>query len=237
MALKQIQSLKQQLKLTPQQIQLLKLIQLPVTALEQKIQEELENNPALETLDSEENTGAEDEYDSIDENTAEEENDLNDYNEEDAGDTEKDEYKEEVDIEDYMDAEEIDSYKYETINSYSERNENDFFQNNISVSSEVQKSIADVLMEQLEMQDMGEKQFQIGEYLIGCLDDDGYLRRDLQSISNDLLFLYNIDTSPQEIEEVLKIIQTFDPPGVGARNLQECLYIQIQRKLKQYPDS
>jgi RNA polymerase sigma-54 factor len=69
------------------------------------------------------------------------------------------------------------------------------------------------------------------------LDDDGYLRRDLQSISNDLLFLYNIDTSPQEIEEVLKIIQTFDPPGVGARNLQECLYIQIQRKLKQYPDS
>lgn len=237
MALKQIQSLKQQLKLTPQQIQLLKLIQLPVTALEQKIQEELENNPALETLDNTENTETENEYEEVMENTMEENEKTDEYEKEDLNDAEMEEYREDVDVEDYMDAEEMDSYKYETSNSYSDKNENDFFQNNISVSSEVQKSIADVLMEQLEMQDIDEKQFQIGEYLVGCMDDDGYLRRDLQSISNDLLFIYNINASPQEIEEVLRIIQTFDPPGVGARNLQECLHIQIQRKLKQHPDS
>ncbi len=225
MALKQIQSLKQQLKLTPQQIQLLKLIQLPLTALEQKIQEELENNPALSTVDLAEKS--EDELDDITENI-EEENTLTE-NEELAANK-----NEEINIEDYMDDEELDSYKYETNNQY--QKETDFFSNNIAVSSEVEKNLSEQLMEQLEMQDINEKQHEIGEYLIGCLDDDGYLRRDLQSISNDLLFLNNISATVTEIEKVLKIIQSFEPPGIAARSIQESLLLQIHRKLQLHPE-
>ncbi len=225
MALKQIQSLKQQLKLTPQQIQLLKLIQLPLTALEQKIQEELENNPALATVDLAEKS--DDELDYTTDNV-EEENTLAE-NEELAANK-----NEEINIEDYMDDEELDSYKYEANNQY--QKETDFFSNNIAVSSEVEKNLSEQLMEQLEMQDIDEKQREIGEYLIGCLDDDGYLRRDLQSISNDLLFLNNISASVEAIEKVLKIIQSFDPPGIAARSIQESLLLQIHRKLQLHPE-
>jgi RNA polymerase sigma-54 factor len=226
MPLKQVQSLRQQLKLTPQQIQLLKLIQLPLTALEQKIQQELENNPALDTLD---NANLESE---------ELANENENINDEDTLTEEEKIKNEEVNIEDYMDDEEKDSYKYDTGNtSYSSENEYDYFSNNIAVSSEVESNLADYLMEQLEMQDLTEKEKEIGEFIIGCLDDDGYLRRDLQSISNDLLFLYNINASTDEIEKVLKIIQTFEPIGVAARNIQESLLIQINKKLHQHPEN
>ncbi len=226
MALKQVQSIKQQIKLTPQQIQLLKLIQLPITTLEQKIQEELEINPALETLDET--------------NTDNEETELNDLNQEEDENNADDEYaeaKEEIDIEDYMDDEELDSYKYEAHNNVPEQKESDFFSNNISLSSEVEKNLSTALMEQLEMQDLNDVQYQIGGHIIGCLDEDGYLRRDLQSISNDLLFMYNINANIAEISKVLKIIQSFDPTGVGARNIQECLGIQLNRKIMQNPKS
>lgn len=235
MALKQTQSLKQQLKLTPQQIQLLKLVQLPLTALEQKIQEELENNPALEIADNVAEENIEEEIDNEELNTVEEKNDDDFQNEE------NDDYSElqndEISVEDYMDDEEIDSYKYEINNQSFDKSETDFFTNNIAVSSDVQKSLSESLLEQLDMQELPEKQHSIAEYIIGCLDDDGYLRRDLQSISNDLLFMYNINASEKEIEQVLKIIQSFEPAGVAARNLQECLLIQINRKLKQHPEN
>lgn len=235
MALKQIQSLKQQLKLTPQQIQLLKLIQLPITALEQKIQEELENNPALETLENE--TITDDEVysqEDIDENETNE-NIISDENEESGNSEETTIPENDIDIEDYMDYEELDSYKYETSNHTTTDQERDFFSNNIQVS--VEKNLNDILLEQLEMIDLDEKQYQIGEYIIGCLDEDGYLRRDLQSISNDLLFLFNINASITEIEFVLKQIQNFEPAGIAARNLQECLSIQLHRKLTQSPNN
>ena len=235
MGIKQVQSLKQQLKLTPQQIQLLKLIQLPITALEQKIQEELENNPALETLDSvNEIDESEDIINSNDTSDTEEENN-NEENE-----LNNEEYEllknNEVDIEEYMDDEEMDSYKYDA-NNYSYEKENDFFTNNIAVSSNTESNLSDLLLDQLEMLDLNEKQHQIGEYIIGCLDDDGYLRRDLQSISNDLLFIYNINASVDEIEKVLKKIQSFDPPGIAARSIQESLHLQLQRKLQQDPNN
>lgn len=133
MGIKQVQSLKQQLKLTPQQIQLLKLIQMPITALEQKIQEELENNPALETLDSANEIDENEDINSNDTIDTEEENN----NEENEVDNEEYELSKnnEVDIEEYMDDEEMDSYKYDA-NNYSSEKENDFFTNNIAVSSQ-----------------------------------------------------------------------------------------------------
>lgn len=238
MALKQIQNLKQQLKLSPQQLLLLNLIQLPVTALEQKIQEELENNPALETLNNElnnENNELQQNADDLDSDMNIENNDTDEQNDTSLDEEDIDslqETRESIDYEEYMDDEELDSYKYENGNqNQSDKNETDFFSNNLAVSSEIERGLSDILLEQLEMQDMSEKEYQIGEYLIGCLDDDGYLRRDLQSISNDLLFLYNLPTTTKEIEKVLHIIQNFDPPGIAARNLQECLLIQIKRKL------
>ncbi len=223
MALKQIQQLKQQLKLTPQQIQLLKLIQLPVTALEQKIQEELEINPALDTIEN-----------SLSEEPNQEEEET--FTQEDSSPNETDEEKEpaitkdDVDMEDYMDWEELDSYKYASDNysSDSEKN-NDFFNNNIAVSS-VSLSLNEILTNQLEMQNFNEVEYQIAEYLIGCIDDDGYVRRELQSVVNDLLFMYNINASIQEVQKVLKTIQTFDPPGIAATSLQDCLLIQLNRK-------
>lgn len=225
MALKQTQSLKQQLKLTPQQIQLQKLLQLPLTALEQKIQEEIENNPALETIETEKND-LEDSSEEIMNTDIENDNDT---------ETE-DIPKNDIDIEDYMDDEELDSYKYENTNK-NPKTETDFFSNNIAVSSVTDKNLNDILLEQLEMQNLNDTEMQIGEYIIGCLDDDGYLRRDLQSISNDLLFIYNISADIHQINKILKIIQSFEPAGIAAQNLQECLLIQIQRKLNQNPDN
>lgn len=235
MALKQTQSLRQQLKLTPQQIQLLKLIQLPLTALEQKIQEELENNPALETIENTNDTENEElEFQTDDLETDTDEDNENEQNDESEQNLNK---QNEMDIEEYMDDEEIDSYKYESVNTQFDKKENDYFQNNIAISSEVQKGLNEILTEQLEMQNLDDKQYQIGEYIIGCLDDDGYLRRDIQSIANDLLFMYNINATTEEIEKVLKIIQKFEPTGIAARNLRECLLIQIQKKLHQNPDN
>ncbi len=232
MALKQTLSLKQQLKLTPQQIQLLKLIQLPLTSLEQKIQEELENNPALETIENENTetdiTNESDTETNIDDESNELEND---------GNSEYELSKEDIDIEDYMDDEEIDSYKYETRNNIPDQKSSDFFSNNIALSSEVEKTLSDFLMEQLEMRNLNDKQYTIGQYIIGCLDNDGYLRQDLESISNDLLFMYNVNAAVNEIKEVLSIIQTFEPSGIAATSVQNSLLIQINRKLQTHPEN
>lgn len=217
MALKQTQQLKLLQKLSPQQIQLMKLLQLPTVALEQRIKEELELNPALEEENNEPELEPENEYDEVETTNPEE----------DAEYEEKDKEIEKVDdgyeYEDYMDAAEIDSYKYEVSNR--------------SADDEVFQAVAveapdfhSQLEEQLGLRDVTEQQFSIGLYLIGCIDEDGYIRRDLELIVDDLAFSQNIRVTKNELELVLKTIQELDPCGVGARTLQECLLIQLERK-------
>lgn len=216
MALKQTQQLKLLQKLSPQQIQLMKLLQLPTVALEQRIKEELELNPALEEGDTEVETENQDEeFEATD---AEDGDEVNDFEEK-----EVEKIDDGYEYEDYMDAAELDSYKYEVSNR--------------SADDEVFQAVAveapdfhHLLEEQLGLRDLTEKQYAIGLYLIGCIDEDGYIRRDLELIVDDLAFSQNVSVTKEELEEVLKTIQEFDPAGVGARSLQECLLIQLDRK-------
>lgn len=215
MALKQTQQLKLLQKLSPQQIQLMKLLQLPTVALEQRIKEELELNPALEEDNSENEDQIENEYDEVDSSDGEE---INDYEEK-----EVEKIDDGYEYEDYMDAAELDSYKYEISN----RSADDEMFQVVAVEG---PDFHSQLEEQLGLRDLTEKQFSIGLYLIGCIDEDGYIRRELELIVDDLAFSQNIQTTILELEEVLKVIQEFDPAGVGARTLQECLLIQLNRK-------
>jgi RNA polymerase sigma-54 factor len=217
MALKQFQNLKLSQKLLPQQILLMKLLQLPTLALEERIKEELEVNPALE--EDSDNATEEELYENSDNETTEEELDDN-------GDIIKDETISEtndVEMEDYMDAEELDSYKYEVSNKGADDDYKEFV---------VVEGIGfkELLEQQLGLQDITETQYTIGVYLIGCIDEDGYIRRELDLIVDDLAFNYNLNVTINEVESVLKIIHSFDPPGIGARSLQECLLIQLNRK-------
>lgn len=194
-------SLQQKLlqKLSPQQIQVIKLLEIPTMQLEQRIKTELEENPILELSepsDSEEEFG------------------------DDQNDSDSDE---EFSIEDYIEDEEIPTYKLST-NNYSK----DDKQVDLPFSSGV--SFHDSLIEQLGLTNLNEEEELVAEYIIGNIDEDGYLRRDLLSISDDLAFHRNMDVKLEDLERYLKIIQDFDPPGIGARDLQECLLLQIMRK-------
>jgi RNA polymerase sigma-54 factor len=194
-------SLQQRLlqKLSPQQIQVIKLLEIPTMQLEQRIKSELEENPILElneTDDSDEN------YD------------------EDSDDTQSDD---EFSLDDYLNEEDIPSYRL-AANNYSK----DDKQIDMPYSSGV--SFHDSLIEQLGLSELDEDERLIAEYIIGNIDEDGYLRRDLLSISDDLAFHRNIDVKLKDLERYLEIIQDFDPPGIGARDLQECLLLQIMRK-------
>lgn len=216
MALRQTQQLKLLQKLSPQQIQLMKLLQLPTVALEQRIKEELEINPALEEDNNElENENTENEYDEVDGSDGEE---VNEYEEK-----EVEKIDDGYEYEDYMDAAELDSYKYEISN----RSADDEMFQTVAVEG---PDFHSQLEDQLGLRDITQKQYSIGLYLIGCIDEDGYIRRDLDLIVDDLAFSQNIPTTRQELEEVLHVIQEFDPAGVGARSLQECLLIQLERK-------
>ena len=194
-------SLQQRLlqKLSPQQIQVIKLLEIPTMQLEQRIKSELEENPILELL---ENEDAEDNY------------------EEDADDSQSDD---EFSLEDYLNDEDVPSYRLAT-NNYSK----DDKQVEMPYSSGI--SFHDSLIEQIGLSNLSEEEELIAEYIIGNIDEDGYLRRDLLSIADDLAFHMNIEVKMQDLERYLQIIQDFDPQGVGARDLQECLLIQILRK-------
>lgn len=198
------QSLQQKLmqKLSPQQIQLMKLLQLPTVALEQRIKEELESNPALD--EGKENEDANEEEERYEE--------RDDSNEE----------FEEFDFSDYMDDETPD-YKYKVQNKGRDDDEKD-----IPYSGGT--TFHERLTSQIGLQNISEKEEVIAEHLIGSLDDSGYLRRDLTAIEDDLAFRKNIMATQAEIEKVLRVIQDMDPAGVGARDLQECLLLQIKRK-------
>ncbi|WP_306642004.1 RNA polymerase factor sigma-54 [Sanyastnella coralliicola] len=195
------QTLQQKLlqKLSPQQIQLMKLLQVPTVELEQRIKEELEANPALDE-------GREDV--------------VEDSYEEDYGD-ERSEAQEDFDMSDYLDDDTPD-YKYST----GGRGEED--EKNMPLGSG--RTFHDNLRSQLSLLSLDEDQRVIAENLIGNIDDSGYLRRELRSIVNDMAFSQNIQVTEEELEAVLKSIHELDPPGVGARDLQECLLIQLRRK-------
>jgi len=218
MALKYSQQLKLSQKLLPQQILLMKLLQLPTLALEDRIKEELEANPALE---EDLNDKPEEEiYSNEDTDTTEE------IEFDEQGEAKEDESKiieNDVVMEDYMDDEELDSYKYEISNKGADDETREF----VVVEG---AGFQEQLEQQLGLKDITETEYTIGVYLIGCLDEDGYLRRELDLIVDDLAFNYNITTKVAELEKALKLLQSFDPPGVGARNLQECLLLQLERK-------
>ncbi len=203
--------LKQQLsqkllqKLSPQQIQLMKLIQLPTQALEQKIKEELEENPALDEGANE----LEESFDDIQEDFQEGDNQTIEA--------------EDINVDEYLSDDEVPDYRLKA-NNYSADDDDTA----VPITGGI--SFTEVLMEQIRTHSLGEQDKQIAEYLIGNIDDDGYIRRDLSAIVDDLAFTQNIFVEEQKLEEILGIVQDLDPPGVGARDLRECLLIQLKRK-------
>ena len=211
------QSLQQKLlqKLSPQQIQLMKLLQVPTAILEERIKEEMEENPALEQGEE----GHDDEF----------EPDVPEDNKEDEfeKDGSEDDY-DQIDISDYVHEgdDEVGDYRLKDDN-YPEADENR------TIPHKVETSFIELMMQQLGMLTISDEKKRIAEQIIGSLDDDGYLRREIGSIIDDLAFRQNIETDEAEISELLLQIQQFDPPGVGARNLQECLLLQLERKMDQ----
>ncbi len=202
--LKQQLSQKLSQKLSPQQIQLMKLIQLPTLALEQKIKEELEENPALEE-GTEESENAEEEFP--------------DYEEDDRETIEA----EDINVDEYLSDDEVPDYRLKA-NNYSPDDEDA----KIPISGGI--SFSEYLRDQLQMRRMSEEDRKIADYLVGNIDDEGYIRRELSAIVDDLAFTQNVFAEEEKLEEVLKYIQELDPPGVGARDLRECLVLQLKRK-------
>jgi RNA polymerase sigma-54 factor len=211
------QSLQQKLlqKLSPQQIQLMKLLQVPTANLEERIKEELEENPALEMGEDEDTKEADDEIKDEFETEEEEDFDL---------DGSEDEY-ENPDVSEYAvdDDGEIADYKMKDDN-YPEMDDKQ------TLPIKLENSFFDLVLDQLGMLELDERRFKIAEQIVGSLDDDGYLRRELSSIADDLAFRQNVLTDENEIESIIREIQQFDPPGIAARDLQECLILQLKRK-------
>ena len=204
--LKQNMSFKLQQKLSPQQIQLMKMLQLPTVEMEQRIKEEMNENPALEEGeegDSEE--AAEESVESLDTDTDEKgEND-------------------DIDLSDYFqDDDGVPEYKTQVSNKSRDDEERDM---PLAGGSTFQ----DNLRSQLSLRDIDDRTEELGMHLIGNLDEDGYLRRELDAIVNDLAFTANISTTKEELEKVLREVQALDPAGTGARDLRECLLLQLQR--------
>lgn len=196
--------LKLQQKLSPQQIQLMKLLQVPTAAIEQRIKEELEENPALdEGREGEEEIDQEDEYSDV-------------YDE-------VDEAEQEFDFSDYVDEDETPSYKLNTSNHSKDDEEK-------STPLAVGASFTDLLITQLNLRSLSETERVIGLNIIGNLDESGYLRRDLEAIVDDLAFSQNIIVEVEDVQKMLELVQDLDPAGVGARSLQECLLLQLNRK-------
>jgi RNA polymerase sigma-54 factor len=191
----------------------MKLLQVPTANLEERIKEEMEENPALElTEDGHEDMGEDgiDEFDT----TGEEDFDL---------DGSEDEY-DNIDISEYVqDEDEVGDYRLRDEN-YPELDEGK------TIPHRVESSFHEILLEQLGMLELSDEYNRIAEQIVGSIDEDGYLRRETESIVDDLAFRQNIHVSAVQIEELIAIIQQFDPPGIGSRNLRECLLLQLNRK-------
>lgn len=210
------QSLQQKLlqKLSPQQIQLMKLLQVPTANLEERIKEEMEENPALETAEDSHEEDMEN-MDELDNGTADDDEFENDGSE--------DEY-DNIDISEYVhDDDEIADYKTKDDN-YPEIDEKQSF------PFKIERTFHEFLLDQLSMLTLNDRQRKIAEQIVGSIDDDGYLRRDFNAIADDLAFRQNISATENEIGALVKEIQHFDPPGICARDLRECLLLQLERK-------
>ncbi|HTI59361.1 RNA polymerase factor sigma-54 [Mucilaginibacter sp.] len=208
------QNLQQKLlqKLSPQQIQFIKLLQVPTVSLDTRIKEELEENPALEDLSLTNLNEPEEQYPDRDP----EEDSYNGDEEQGPAD--------EFNIDDYLQEDNLNEYG----SRYDQNGDDDDDRKEIPIA--VQSSFFENLQAQLDLVPLPDKDFRIGQQIIGSLDDDGYLRRSITSLTDDLAFSQNIFADDDEVEDMLKVIQSFDPPGVGARSLQECLLIQLRKK-------
>ena len=195
--LKQGLELKQQQKLSPLQIQTIKLIELPIQELEQRIRKEIEENPVLD--------------------------------EEQPAETEPDQAPREVSLSEYKEDDAIPSYRLRSdlYNAKDERPQYSTFS--------VKESFTQSLQEQLGYRNLTEHQYLVGSFIVGSLDDDGYLRRSVDSIVDDMSFRANVETTEEEVLQMLKVIQEFEPAGVGARDLRECLLLQI-KNMKRCPE-
>ncbi|WP_026754076.1 RNA polymerase factor sigma-54 [Sediminibacter sp. Hel_I_10] len=212
--LKQYLQFKLSQKLSPQQIQLMKLIQLPTQAFEQRLKQELEENPALET--GKENN------DEFDDNFDEFDNSEDDYNDNDTIEAE------DINIDEYLSDDDVPDYRTQA-NNYSADDEEKH------VPYAAGTSFTQHLNNQLNTFRLTDDERDIAEFLVGSVDESGYIRRSLSDIMDDLAFTQNIFTTEAQIEKVLHKVHELDPAGVGARNLQECLSIQLHRKEK-HPD-
>ncbi|HET8855833.1 MAG TPA: RNA polymerase sigma-54 factor, partial [Salinimicrobium sp.] len=205
--LKQQLNFKLSQKLSPQQIQLMKLIQLPTQAFEQRIKQEMEENPALEG-GKEEKSEYEDDFDN------------DEYQEDDPG---NETIETEIDVDEYLSDDEIPSYRLNA-NNYSADDE----EKQVPYASGT--SFTQYLRNQLSTLRLKDSEMEIAEFLIGNVDESGYIRRSIPDIVDDLAFTQNVYTDEEKVENVLKYVHELDPAGVGARSLQECLVIQLERK-------
>ncbi len=204
------QKLQQKLlqKLSPQQIQMIKLLEVPAMQLEQRIKKELEENPALE--EGEEDDEARGEDDEINE---------------EQNDSEQDEFS----LDDYLNDEDVPDYRLQ-VNNVSKDEER---KEEIPFSSG--SSFQENLVSQFNLRVSTEREQILGEYVIGNIDEDGYLRREVDNMVDDLAFLQNITTDVDELDNILKVIQDLEPAGVGARDLRECLLLQLEKKDQTIP--
>lgn len=198
------QSLQQKLlqKLSPQQIQLMKMIQLPTQAFEQKLKQEIEENPALDT--GKETNEDDEPY-------------ADDY------ENDNDTIETDINIDEYLSDDEIPSYRLNS-NNYSSDDEEK------SIPYAAGKSFNQVLIEQLNTYSLSDTDYLIAEFLIGSIDESGYIRRPIEDIVDDLAFSQNVFTDVEAVIKILNIIHQLDPAGVGARDLKECLLLQLKRK-------
>src|SRR5215203_63894 len=211
------QNLQQKLlqKLSPQQIQLMKLLQVPTANLEERIKEEMEENPALEQEEEnhDDHEEAKDEFtDSGEENFEEPDGSENDYDDN-------------IDISEYVKEgdDDIADYKMRDDNYGSDEDDKK------TIPFKTETSFYETLLDQLGLLKLDEKEQKIAEQIVGSIDEDGYLRRETTAIVDDLAFRQNVMTSEEQVESLIKRIQHFDPPGVAARDLQECLLLQLNR--------
>jgi RNA polymerase sigma-54 factor len=204
--IKQQLTTRQQQTLSPLQIQQIKLLELNALEIESRITHELEDNPALEE--------AADTF-----TDAENDENIENY------DNKENDFSEDITLGDYLTEDDIPDYKLQQ-NNYSPENRKE------EIPYSESESFQEYLIEQLRLKNLTENEFKIAEYLIGSIDEDGYLRRDPGAIADDLAFQYNLDISVPEIKKIIEYIKELDPPGVGAANLCDCLLLQLQRKEK-----
>ncbi len=203
--LKQSLNFKLSQKLSPQQIQLMKLIQLPTQAFEQRVKAELEENPALDS-------GKE-----------KSEDDFDEFSNEDDYDDGNESIEAEINVDDYLSDDDVPDYRTRANNYSADDDEK-------SIPYASGKSFTQTLRDQLRTLRLDDEEFEIAEYLVGSIDNSGYIRRSLEDIADDLAFTQNIYTDVEKVEKILKVVHSLDPAGVGARSLQECLTIQLSRK-------